>query len=332
MRAADLLRASDSSGESRDVTAIGLIINERSSRVQSILSDLVHVVRQFPSVRWSVLDGVEGLDRTLADFNRARVDTVVVAGGDGTIQAAVTDAINRRRFDHSPDYVAVPCGMTNVIAADCGLQGSPIDSLDRFLFRRTKGDVKRVRRPLMGMRIGDREPVYGFFLGAGFFTTAVKFSRAEIQSKGAKRSLAMGLTIGGAILNTALGEKPCDPPLVADLRSENTPFDGPQPLTMALMTTLKTLVLGVYPFWGEGPGGLAVTTIGFPAQKILSAAPTVLRGKSRPWFRTAGLESWRADSLDAEFAGTIVFDGEFFEIAAGERMTIETTHDAGYLT
>lgn len=314
------------------MTAIGLIINDRSSRVQSILGDLLHVARQFPSVRASVLNGIDGLDRTLADFNRARVDTVVVAGGDGTIQAAVTDAINRRRFEHTPDYVAVPCGMTNVIAADCGLQGSPIDSLDRFLFRRTRGEVRRVRRPLMGMRIGDREPVYGFFLGAGAFYTAVKFSRTEIQAKGAKRSLAMGLTIGGAILNAAFSEKSTTPPLVAEIASQNAPFAGPQPLTLALMTTLKTLVLGVYPFWGEGDGGLAVTTIGFPAQKMLSAAPSALRGKSSPWFRDAGYESWRTNSLDADFAGTVVFDGEMFDIAAGEGMSIETTHDAGFLT
>lgn len=314
------------------MTAIGLIINERSNRVQSILGDLVHIAKQFPSVRAHVLNGIEGLDRSLADFNRARVDTVVVAGGDGTIQAAVTDAINRRRFDQSPDYVAVPCGMTNVIAADCGLQGSPIDSLDRFLFRRTRGEVKRVRRPLMGVTIGDREPVYGFFLGAGAFTAAVKFSRTEIQAKGAQRSLAMGLTIGGAIFNAVFGEKPTTPPLVAEIASENAPFDGPQPLTLALMTTLKTLVLGVYPFWGETEGGLAVTTIGYPASRMLAAAPAVLRGKSSPWFRDAGYESWRTDALDADFDGTIVFDGELFDIAPGERMSIETTHDAGFLT
>ena len=314
------------------MTAIGLIINERSSRVQSILSDLVHVAKQFPSVRASVLNGIDGLDRTLADFNRARVDTVVVAGGDGTIQAAVTDAINRRRFDHTPDYVAVPCGMTNVIAADCGLQGSPIDSLDRFLFRRTRGEVKRVRRPLMGMRIGDREPVYGFFLGAGAFYTAVKFSRTEIQAKGAKRSLAMGLTIGHAILDAAFGEKPATAPLVAEIASDNAPFEGPQPLTLALMTTLKTLVLGVYPFWGEGEGGLAVTTIGFPATRMLAAAPAALRGRPAPWFKEAGYESWRTNSLAADFAGTVVFDGELFDVAPGEGLSIETSHDAGFLT
>ncbi|MCB2098736.1 MAG: diacylglycerol kinase family protein [Parvularculaceae bacterium] len=314
------------------MSAVGLIINERSSRVRSILGDLLHVAKQFPNVRPAVLNGVEGLDRALSEMNRANVSTVMMAGGDGTIQAAFTDAINMRRFEHAPRYVAIPCGMTNVIAADCGLKGSPIDSLDQFLWRRRKGDVRQVRRSLMGLRIGARNaPIYGFFLGAGAFTSAVKFSRSEVQAMGAKRSMAMTMTIGGAILNAAFGEKPSEPPFLAELHSPECPTAGRQPMTMALMTTLRRLVLGVNPFWGEGPGPLAVTTIGFPAQRLLGAAPSVLRGKSEPWFEAAGYRSWRTHALDAEFEGTVVFDGEFFEVAKGERVTIETTHDAEFL-
>ncbi len=314
------------------MSSVGLIINERSSRVQSILDDLLHVARQFPNVRTCVLDGIEGLDRALAEMNKAHVDTVMMAGGDGTIQAAFTDAINMRRFEHTPHYVAVPCGMTNVIAADCGLKGSPVDAVDQFLWRRNKGDVKRQKRALMGVSIGaSNAPVYGFFLGAGAFTTAVKYSRTEIQAKGAKRSLAMGLTIGGAVLNAAFGEKPADPPLIANLQSMHSPLSGPQPMTMALMTTLRRLVLGVNPFWGEGSGALAVTTIGYPAQRMIAAAPSVLRGRPEPWFDAAGYQSWRTTALEAEFEGTIVFDGEFFNVGKGDRVTIETTHDAEFL-
>ncbi len=316
----------------RQMSAVGLIINVRSSRVRSILGDLLHVAKQFPTVRASVLNGVDGLDKALSDLNRAKIDTLMVAGGDGTIQAAFTDAINMRRFEHAPRYVAIPCGMTNVIAADCGLKGSPIDALDQFLWRRNQGEVKRQKRSLMGVRIGESAaPVYGFFLGAGAFTTAVKYSRAEIQAKGAKRSVAMGLSIGGAILSAAFGEKPVDPPLVADLRAPEAPDVGPRPMTMALMTTLRRLVLGVNPFWGEGPGALRITTIGFPARKIMSAAPSVLRGKSEPWFDEAGLKSWRTNALEADFEGTVVFDGEFFTVGAGERVTIETGHNAEFL-
>jgi hypothetical protein len=98
-----------------------------------------------------------------------------------------------------------------------------------------------------------------------------------------------------------------------------------------MMTTLRRLVLGVYPFWGEGGDPMAVTTIGFPAQKLLAAAPAALRGKSAPWFQNAGYESWRTRSIEMAFDGTFVFDGEFFTAAEGERVRIETTHDAGFL-
>lgn len=314
------------------MSAVGLLINQRSSRVRSILGDLLHVARQFPNVRPAVLNGVDGIDRALADMNRARVDTVMMAGGDGTIQAAFTDMINMRRFEHAPAYVAVPCGMTNVIAADCGLKGSPVDALDQFLWRRRNGEVHRVRRSLMGLRIGVRNaPIYGFFLGAGAFTTAVKFSRDEVQKTGAKRSAAMLMTIGGAILKAAFGDKPDEPPMIAEMRSAGCPYAGRQAMTMALMTTLRRLVLGVNPFWGEGDGPLAVTTIGFPAERLLGAAPSVLRGRSQPWFEAAGYQSWRTSALEAEFEGMLVFDGEFFNVAAGDLVSIQTAHEAEFL-
>jgi hypothetical protein len=57
----------------------------------------------------------------------------------------------------------------------------------------------------------------------------------------------------------------------------------------------------------------------------------VLRGKFKPWFESAGYRSWRTDNLDADFEGTVVFDGELFLVKRGEQFTIETTHDAEFL-
>lgn len=315
------------------MSAAGLIINQKSSRSKSILDDLLYVAERFPSVRTIVLDGVEGLDRSLAELNRARIDTLIVAGGDGTLQAAFTDSINMRRFESAPDFVAVPCGMTNVIAADCGLQGAPVGSLDKFLWRRKRGEARRVTRPLMGVRVGENAPaIYGFFLGAGAFHTAVNFSRSAIQKRGAKRSLAVALSVGGSLLKAAFGDTLEEAPLRANLTSQDgAPFTGERELTIAMMTTLRKLVLGIYPFWGEGDAPLAITTIDFPSRNLLKAAPSVLRGKSAPWFHREGYQSWRARRLDVEFEGPFVFDGEIFNVPRGERMTIDTTHSADFL-
>jgi hypothetical protein len=315
------------------MSVAGLIINQKSSRSPSIMDDLLYVAKRFPGVRSIVLDGIEGLDRTLAELNRAKIDTLIVAGGDGTLQAAFTDSINMRRFEYSPDVVAVPCGMTNVIAADCGLQGAPGGSLDSFLWRRKRGDVRRVTRPLMGVRFGENSPaIYGFFLGAGAFHSAVKFSRNTVQTSGAKRSLALALSIGGYIAKAVFGEKPSEPPLLADMHSgDSAPYEGERELTIAMMTTLRRLVLGIYPFWGEGDDPLAITTIDFPSRKLLRAAPIVLRGRSAPWFSREGYQSWRTSGLEIGFEGPFVFDGEIYHVEPNQRMTIETTHNAGFL-
>lgn len=315
------------------MSVAGLIINQKSSRSPSVMDDLLYVAKRFSGVRSIVLDGIDGLDRTLADLNRAKIDTLIVAGGDGTLQAAFTESINKRRFEYSPDVVAVPCGMTNVIAADCGLQGSPVGSLDKFLWRRKRGEVQRVTRPLMGVRAGENGPtIYGFFMGAGAFHSAVRFSRSTIQSKGAKRSLALALSIGGSIAKAVFGKKPKEPPLLADMRSgSTTPYEGQRALTIAMITTLRRLILGIYPFWGAGEDPLAVTTIDFPSRSMLRAAPIVLTGNSAPWFGREGYRSWRTSSMEIRFEGPFVFDGEIYNARPNDRMIIETTHNAGFL-
>jgi hypothetical protein len=311
---------------------VGFIINQRSSRTMSIVADLLAVAKRFAGVRPFLLDGIDGLDRSLAELNRARIDTLILAGGDGTLQAAFTDSINRRRFDHTPGVVALPCGMTNVIAADCGLKGSPVEALDRFLWRRNRGEVAHVSRRLMGVRTAEAaEPIYGFFLGAGLFHTAVQFSRNEIQAKGAKRSLAMALTIPGFIIKSATAKPSDAAPMRAAFTDLSSPFEGEQELSATLMTTLRRLVLGVYPFWGEGAGPLAVTTIGHPMRRLLPAAAHALRGKSAPWMAGAGYQSWRTNALDLDYEGAFVFDGEIFQVERGQRMTVETHYDADFL-
>ena len=67
----------------------------------------------------------------------ARVDPklLVINGGDGTVQAALTELHNGGHFgDEAPPPVAVlPSGKTNLIALDLGVQGDPVAALERLL-------------------------------------------------------------------------------------------------------------------------------------------------------------------------------------------------------
>ncbi|NWG70045.1 MAG: hypothetical protein HXY23_00330 [Parvularculaceae bacterium] len=315
------------------MSAVGLIINGRSNRSPSVLTEVLGVARRFRDVNVEVLDGILGLDRALIGMNRRGVDTLILGGGDGTIQAAFTDAINNRRFERAPKFVALACGMTNVIAQDCGLAGAPAPSLERFLKRREAGEAVAARRALLTVAQGTRDPIHGFFLGAGAFHSAVQFSRAHVQSKGAKRSLALALSVAGYVAKFAFDAKvQKDAVRVAFAGGAPAPLaDQPADLTVFLATTLSKLGAGIYPFWGEGPGAIVATAVASPARRFLAAAPAVVRGVKKDWFEAEGYRSWRADRIVSRFAAPFVFDGEIFEARSGEDLVFGTAHNAEFL-
>lgn len=313
------------------MSTASMIINAKSSRNASLADELLYVSKRHQNIRPYVLDRFEDLDLALDDIEKGGADTLILAGGDGTMQAAITSSINRRRFQQSPSYVALPCGMTNVIANDCGLQGPPATSLDNFLWRRGRGEISRVERPLIGMQLSERQdPIYGFFLGAGLFHTAVQFSRDNVQKMGAKRSFALALSVAGFILKTALDNANGPAPLPAQIRNAKGELID-RDLSMILMTTLTRLSAGIFPFWGEGEAPMNVMTIEFPREKMLIAALSVLRGRSRPWFPEAGYNSWKSEEIRMRFDGPVVFDGEIFHTAPGEDLILKVSEKAAFL-
>ncbi len=315
------------------MTSVGLIINDKSNRSAAVIDDLLHVAHSNDSVRSEVLDGIDGLGNALSSMNASNVDTLIIAGGDGTLQATFTDMINNQRFDLPPHYVALPCGMTNVIAKDCGLKGAPAKSLDNFLWRRQKGEVTPLCRPLLSVSLGQQDPIHGFVLGAGAFHSAVKFSRSDIQSKGAKRSLALVLSVLSYIMKVATDpNNTFDPVDLKFLDGAPADISGDDVRSLFMATTLSKLGSGIFPFWGDGPGAMAATLIDHPIQKVISAALPALRGKERPWFKEYGYRSWRSDQMTLNIDGPFVFDGEIFHADKALPTRLETTHNVKFLS
>ena len=308
-----------------------MIINSRSSRSATLADDLLYVSKRHNDIRPYVLDRIEDLGPALDDIEKGDSNTLILAGGDGTMQAAITSAINRRRFLTQPNYVALPCGMTNVIANDCGLQGPPATSLDNFLWRRDRGEVSRVERPLIGMQLSERQdPIYGFFLGAGLFHTAVQFSRQNVQKIGATRSLAVALSTVGFVLKCAFDNSDGPAPMTADIKDDDGEFTH-HDLSMIAMTTLNRLSAGMFPFWGDGDAPMSVTTVDFPRRKLLQAALPALRGQAKPWFDEAGYHSWKSREMRLRFDGPMVFDGEIFHTAPDEDLILKVSEKAAFL-
>lgn len=313
------------------MSSASMIINSKSSRSPLLADDLLYVSKRYNNIRPYVLEHIDDLDPALDDIEKGDSNTLILAGGDGTMQATITSAINKRRFHNHPNYVALPCGMTNVIANDCGLQGPPATSLDNFLWRRGRGEIKQVERPLIGMQLSDRQDaIYGFFLGAGLFHTAVQFSRQRIQKIGVRRSFAVALSTAGFILKTAFDTSEEGTPLPAQFRDEAGGLDE-RDLSIILMTTLTRLSAGIFPFWGDGPAPMNVMTVDYPRKHLLLAALNVLTGRHPAWLQKAGYSSWKSDGLRLRFDGPVVFDGEIFHTNPEEDLILKVSEKAAFL-
>ncbi|HYC95715.1 MAG TPA: acylglycerol kinase family protein, partial [Sphingomicrobium sp.] len=102
----------------------------------------------------------------------ARISPAVLAinGGDGTVQAALTEIYNGGHFGNAAPPVAVlPSGKTNLIALDLGARGDPIETLEK-LIALAQSDLApyTVAREMIALRHGvpgkDQKPVIGMFL------------------------------------------------------------------------------------------------------------------------------------------------------------------------
>ena len=76
--------------------------------------------------------------RTIA---QVRPKVLVINGGDGTVQAALTELYNGGHFGaERPPVAVLPSGKTNLIALDLGARGDPIATLER-LIELARGDL-----------------------------------------------------------------------------------------------------------------------------------------------------------------------------------------------
>ncbi|MFN2259767.1 MAG: diacylglycerol kinase family protein, partial [Parasphingopyxis sp.] len=115
------------------------------------------------------VEDVGQIDVALQIIARVKPLILVINGGDGTVQAAMTEIHHGRHFGDDPPPVAVlPNGKTNLIALDLGAAGDPIDMLERILeIARSDLAGHVVGRELISLSNSETNgrPVLGMFLG-----------------------------------------------------------------------------------------------------------------------------------------------------------------------
>ena len=307
---------------------IGVISNPNSQRNrQGSLHAINAVLDDHPDVLHRELRDFSELADIVVGFGRAAVEVIVVNGGDGTVQAVLTELARRNDRDESPKLAILPGGMTNVIARDVGLDGPPPRALARLIehLASDKGSeapmVDQVTRPLIGLATSaERPPVYGMFFGAAGFYRAVMLAQEKVRPKGVAGSLASAASLALVLFRLLLGRPDADDRLyqgeVMTIDLDGDRGDA-QPYLLLIATTLDRLMLGLMPFWGTPGNAVRYTSVTFPPRRLARALLPVLRGKPRPWMLDQGYRSGTVEDLVIDTGSPVVLDGEIYHPEPG---------------
>lgn len=264
------------------------------------------------------------LDRIAA----ARPDVLVINGGDGTIQAVLTeihacDAPERKL----PPIAIMPGGRTNLIAKDVGATGDPLAVLQRILSLADSGIGHHVSsRQFISLSTGDGErPTVGMFLAAGGLADIMLFCRHRLYSLGLPTWLAHALTmvlgIIGVLTNSTARFLP-PPPAESELSVGGRQMRGR--FQVLMVSTLQALVL-----WGKAPsawpGTLCLISVERRRVSVVRAVWAALCGQLER--RTIpGLAVTPGNEIRlGEGLTNVIMDGESFTAQPGETIVLKPT-------
>jgi hypothetical protein len=322
------------------MTSIALLSNPRSTGNQALLPQ----VRAFCDLHKDIfhyeVEDVAQIACALKTIARIRPKVLVINGGDGTVQAALTELYHGGHFGESPPPLAVlPNGKTNLIAHDLGAVGDPIEALARVLaLVRTDMMPHIVSRELIsltgGRREGNARPVLGMFLGGAALADSILYCRHKIYPLGLPNWAAHGLTLLLGLVSVIVGRSSrLLPGKWAPIKVTVTKSSEMQGrFALVMVTTLERLLLkGSMSGDGRSAGAMQLLVIERSLFAILGALVAGIRGQlGRNGMRGVHLE--RGDEIRIEgHRSNVILDGEMFEANAGRPIVLRPTAPVPFL-
>ena len=302
---------------------IALLSNPRSTGNIAQLPRIRAFCAEHPDVFHYEVEQADQIGDAMKTIARVNPKLLVINGGDGTVQAALTELHNGGHFDaDAPPPVAVlPSGKTNLIAMDLGVQGDPVAGLERLL-QIAQSDLgpHLVDRELIALRCGakDLKPVIGMFLGGAGLADIMLYCRNRIYPLGLPNGISHALTAIAVVMRQVFGIRasflPPDPRPLKISMARNNAISGRFAL-LAVTTLEKLLLSGEIGAQGRGP--LKFVAVEQRAGSLLSAFFASLAG-SLGRNKLTGVHIQEADEISIEGdSSQVILDGETFSAEIG---------------
>jgi hypothetical protein len=317
---------------------IALLSNPRSTGNRSLLPRVRSFCAHHPEIFHYEVEQVDQIDAALRTIARIQPRVLVINGGDGTVQATLTELYHGGQFEGPPPPVAVlPNGKTNLIALDLGATGDPLVALERVLeIVRTGVDDHIVARELISLTddLASTRPVVGMFLGGAGLADAMLYCRNKVYPLGLPNGFAHVVTVIALLLSTMFGIKTALLPPRAQMVRVSILRHGARTGRFALLivTTLEKLLMNSTSRVGaRPPGALQLLVVDHTPWAFMKAIIAGIFGRLGS-HDMSGVHVERGDEIRIEGErSSVILDGELFEAGAGRAIVLTSTAPLPFL-
>ena len=315
---------------------IALLSNPKSTRNLAQLSRIREYCSDHPDVFHYEVEHAHQIGEAMKIIARVRPKVLAINGGDGTVQAALTELCNGGHFADSPPPVAVlPSGKTNLIALDLGARGDPVETLEKLIeLARTDLAHYTVARELIALRRFGAEdrPVIGMFMGGAYLADTMIYCREKIYPLGLPNGVAHALTaIAGMVKLIFKAKASFLPPDTSPLRLSLSPkrqLTGR--FSLLMVTTLERVLLSMQ-LGGRRQGALRLLVVEERASSVFAAFIASLGGKLGR-SRVKGVHFEETDEITIEGDSShVILDGETFRAEPGRPINLKPAQPLSFV-
>ena len=318
--------------------SVALLSNPKSTGNRAILPRVRSYCAAHPDIFHYEVETVDQIGDALRTIARVSPKVLVINGGDGTVQAALTELHLGDYFGATPPPVAVlPNGKTNLIALDLGSQGDPLDALARVV-ELAKSDMAPhiVGRELISLSggISGSRPVLGMFLGGAGLADAILYTRHKIYPLGLPNGFSHFIAALAVLLSLLFGLRGGLFPPRSNPISVTLMRDGQLTGRFALLivTTLERMLLGSKTeVSGAANGRLKLMAVDQNLLALARAMAASIFGKLGRR-QMDGVHVERGDVIRIEGErSSVILDGELYQTDAGRPIVLTTTEPVSFL-
>lgn len=271
-------------------------------------------VREHGGQVFEVTD-LEHIEQALAEALRHSIEYLVIAGGDGTLQGAVSWLARNIESARMPALILLSAGRTNYVAEDIGTRSHFLETLERVLT--TPADrLHPVDRPTLKLEHPSIGEQHGFFMAGAMIDEVIRYVhrwQAERDNWLRRRHAASTAGVLSIGLRWALRRHRFElPRLRIEADGLGRLDDSCRFLMLSSLNHDSSLV---DPYARRGQGPLRITAIKAGAKRLPLRLPKVARGRfSADMNHENGYISGRCKKIMINNINSVTLDGQEFDL------------------